>query len=173
VAAGLFGNRESTEELLERLSKTAQDDARGYVALGLGLLGDRRAIDPIQEVVEQSAYRPGLLKQAAVALGLLGDREVSRSLVQMLAEADGLATQAALASALGQIGDRDSIALLVGMLGDATLTDTARGFAAVALGLVAEKELLPWNEKFSRDVNYRAATQTLNSTAGTGVLNLL
>ncbi len=170
MAAGLFGNRESTEELLERLSKTAKDDARGYVALGLGLLGDRRAIDPIQEVVEQSAYRPGLLKQAAVALGLLGDREVSRSLVQMLAEADGLATQAALASALGQIGEGGAIALL---LGDATLTDTARGFAAVALGLVAEKELLPWNEKFSRDVNYRAATQTLNSTAGTGVLNLL
>lgn len=173
VAAGLFGNKQSVEELLERLDKTAQDEARGYVALALGMLGDRRAIDPIQEVVRESEYRPSLLKQAAVALGLLGDREASLALVEMLGEAKGLATQAALASALGQIGDRDSIDLLVEMLGDSTLTDTARGFAAVSLGLVAEKEMLPWNEKLSRDVNYRAATPTLNSTAGTGVLNLL
>lgn len=173
VAAGLFGNKQLVEDLLGRLETTTEDEARGYVALALGLLDDRRAIEPIQAVVQQSEYRPALLKQAATALGLLGDREASRSLVAMLGEAQGLATQAALASALGQIGDRDSIDLLVEMLGDATLTDTARGFAAVALGLIAEKELFPWNEKLSRDVNYRSATPTLNSTAGTGVLNLL
>ena len=51
--------------------------ARGYVALGLGLLGDRRAVDDIAAVVASSTYRPELLVQAAIAMGLLGEKETA------------------------------------------------------------------------------------------------
>ena len=48
------------------------------------------------------------------------------------------------------------------------------GFAAVALGIVSDKEDLPWNAKISIDGNYRANTTTLTSPdAGTGILDIL
>ena len=49
----------------------------------------------------------------------------------------------------------------------------ARGFAAVALGIVADKELLPWNSKISADINYVATTSTLTDASGTGILDIL
>jgi HEAT repeat protein len=93
--------------------------------------------------------------------------------VTQLQDADTLTTQAAIASALGFIGDARSVDPLVGMLKDQELTGGARGFAAVALGIVAEKEELPWNAKFSVDINYRANTTTLTGENGTGLLDIL
>ena len=82
--------------------------------------------------------------------------------------------QAAIASGLGFIGDSRSIDPLVAMLKRKEgLTDTARGFSAVALGIVADKELLPWNAKLSADMNYRASVSTLQGEGGTGILDIL
>ena len=86
-----------------------------------------------------------------------------------------LAAGSAVASAaLGMIGDQRSIDPLVEMLENEDITERAPGFAAVALGIVADKELLPWNSKIALDLNYRAATPTLtNQTSGTGILDIL
>ena len=120
------------------------------------------------------AMRPHRHHPSAIALGLLGDKELVPDLITMLAEAKSLATQAAVSTALGFIGDRRSIDPLVEMLGDKDITPTARGFAAVALGIVADKELLPWNSKIALDLNYRASTQTLtDQSSGTGILDIL
>ena len=53
--------------LHEKLRRISEDEARGYVALGLGLLRHDPARDTIQEVVRDSKYRPELLNQAAIA----------------------------------------------------------------------------------------------------------
>jgi HEAT repeat protein len=109
-----------------------------------------------------------------VALGLLGDKELVPELVTLLGNAKSLASQAAIASGLGFIGDSRSIDPLVAMLKKKEgLTDTARGFAAVALGIVCDKELLPWNAKLSADMNYRASVSTLQGEGGTGILDIL
>jgi HEAT repeat protein len=173
VAAGLFQDPTAQPILLKQFESTPDDVARGYVALGLGLLGEQESIEPIQKVLDESEYRPELLRQAAIALGLLGDRNTVDSLLEMLGGAKSLAAQASLASALGFIGDRRSVTPLVDMLVDENKTATARGFAAVALGIVADKEPLPWNSKIGQDLNYRASTETLNSSDGKGVLNIL
>jgi hypothetical protein len=173
IAVGILGDTEAETILIDKLNRLKDDEARGYVAVGLGLMNSRAAIEPIQAIVTESKYRPELLKQAAIGLGLLGDKELVNDLLNMLAEAKGLATQAAISSALGFIGDQRSIDPLVEMLQNKDITDKARGFAAVALGIVADKEPLPWNSKLAVDLNYRAATTTLNDTEGTGILNIL
>jgi HEAT repeat protein len=173
IAVGILKDLEARETLLEKLDKTKEELPRGYITVGLGLMGAREAIAPIQSIIKESKYKADLLKQAAIALGLLGDKELVPDLIKMLEEAKGLATQAALASALGTIGDSRSIDPLVAMLENKDITDSARGFAAVALGIVADKEALPWNSKISVDLNYRATTSTLNDTEGTGILNIL
>ena len=137
------------------------------------MIGAQEAVEPIKDIVKDSAYRPQLLQQAAIALGLLGDKKVVEDLIDTLETSKSLATQAALSSALGFIGDKRSIDPLVAMLSNKNITERARGFAAVALGIVADKEDLPWNSKIATDLNYRASTVTLNDSGGTGVLNIL
>jgi HEAT repeat protein len=174
IASGIMGDVESTATLVKLLDSEKDETARGYLAIGLGLMNSRDAIEKIQKIVDESKYKPDLLKQAAIALGLLGDKDVVPKLVQLLQESKGLATQASLSSALGFIGDQRSIDPLVIMLQNESLTERARGFAAVALGIVADKELLPWNSKIALDLNYRASTQTLtDQSSGTGILDIL
>ena len=175
IGAGIARDMEASDTVLAKLESLGVDETRGELAVALGLLGDRRAIDPIQEIVRDSKFRPGLLKEAAIALGLLGDKSIVQSLIAMLETAESLATQAAIASALGFIGDTHSVDPLIAMLEDRDerLTARARAFAAVALGIVADKELLPWNSKIGVDINYRANTVTLTGEGGTGVLDIL
>ncbi len=173
IGAGILGDLQASEVLLEKLASMRAPGTRGFVCIALGLLGARDAIEPIQSVVEASKYQPDLLKSAAIGLGLLGDKPVADSLVAMLDQARGLASQASIASALGFIGDRRSIEPLIDMLGDQQKTGAARGFAAVALGIVADKEPLPWNAKIAANINYRANTATLTDPAqGTGILDI-
>jgi len=173
IAAGILKDEESKQHALKKLDKLRDDEARGYAAVSLGLMNAREAIEPIQRIVKESKYRPDLLKQAAIALGLLGDKDLVPDLITMLEESRSLATQASISSALGFIGDKRSIEPLVAMLHNKSLTERARGFAAVALGIVADKEPLPWNSRISVDLNYRASAETLNDQNGTGILNIL
>ena len=89
-----------------------------------------------------------------------------------LAEAHSLAAQSAIASALGYTGDQRSVAPLLELLNSRTVTAKARAFAAVALGNVADKGLLPWNAKIGLGLNYRAAPATLTDPSGAGILDL-
>jgi len=173
IGSGILGNPDFTETLLDKMDRIKEDEPRGYICVSLGMIGASEAIVPINEIVKNSTYRPQLLQQASIALGLLGDKNVVDDLIDTLGKSKSLATQAALSAALGYIGDKRSIDPLVEMLGNSALTTRARGFAAVALGIVADKEDLPWNSKIALDLNYRASTQTLNDTGGTGILNIL
>jgi len=173
VALGLMKDTVSEDLLLERLEYFSQDDTRGYIAVGLGLMEANSSIERLNEIINKSKFRPDLLKQAAVGLGLLGDKSAVKGLVEMLRTAKGLSAQAAIASALGTIGDANSVAPLVAMLSDTTITDTARGFAAVALGIVCDKQDLPWNTPIAKNTNYRANVSTLTNGIGTGILDIL
>ena len=173
IAAGLAGNPESGEVLLEKLEDMKDDEARGYLCLSLGLLNERGAIEEMRKIVLESKYRPELLQQAAIGLGLMGDHELVPELIGMLRDSNSLASQASVVMALSFIGDKRSIDPLVSFVNDESHTDRARGFAAAALGMVAERTSLPWNSDLSCDLNYRASTTTLNDTEGTGVLNIL
>lgn len=178
IALGLLKDSESAEKLLEMLDKKefSTDEARGNIAVGLGLMEATEAVDVLNAVVKKAKFRPDLLKQTAIALGLLGDKTAVPELVTMLSQAKGLSAQAAIASALGFIGDKNSVDPLVQMLlgeSEKKASDVARGFSAVALGIVCGKEPLPWNTKLSRNVNYRANVETLTNSEGTGILDIL
>ena len=122
---------------------------------------------------KSTSRRPHVLQQAAVALGKLGDKSVTEVLQRLMTEGEpSLAKMSAIASALGFIGDRRTINPLVSMLFNEDLTVLARAFAAVALGGVADKDMLPWNSALRSDLNYRATVETL--TNGTnGIIDIL
>jgi hypothetical protein len=174
IGLGIAKDAEAKKLVLDKMKETSEVGAKGYMCISLGLMDARDYKKDLQDVVNDSTYKPDLLKQAAIGLGLLGDKELVPVLVKALGEAKSQASEAALASALGFIGDSRSIDPLVAMLKKKEgITDTARGFAAVALGIVADKELLPWNSKISTNINYRANTTTLTGDNATGILDIL
>ena len=174
VALGLCRYTEASSDILDLLIKNRhQDEFAGYACIGLALMDEQKAREDIHSIVLWSVRRPDLLKQAAVSLGKLGDRTAAQTLVKMLeGKESNLAKMSAISSALGFIGDRRTILPLKTMMFNDTLTPLSRAFAAVALGGVADKEKLPWNSKISRNINYRAAVETLTQS-GTGVLDIL
>jgi len=171
LALGLRRDPDGVSILETKLEQIADPGARGTLILALGLLGERGSIELVREVVAASKYKPELLWNAAIGLALLGDKDSVPQLLAMLREAKGLGSQAALASGLGLVGDRRSIDPLVAMAGDPTLTQGARTFATVALGLVCDRQLMPWNFPFSEGVNYLAVTPTLLGAAN-GLLDI-
>lgn len=174
IASGIMRDVEAKDALRQKLQTVTEETALGYVAIGIGLIEDVEAKEQITAIIKKSKYKAALLQSAAIGLGLLGDKQIVPELITMLEEADALSSQAAISNALGFIGDTRSIDPLIAMLKDKQKTARARGFAAVALGIVADKEPLPWNAKISIDINYRANTPTLTSPdAGTGILDIL
>ena len=174
VALGLCKYTEASSDLMDLLIKYRhQDEFAGYICIGLALMNEQKAREDIHDIVLWSVRRPDLLKQAAISLGKLGDKTAAQTLVGMLeGKESNLAKMSAISSALGFIGDRRTIIPLKKMMFNDSLTPLSRAFAAVALGGVADKEKLPWNSKISRNINYRAAVETLTQS-GTGVLDIL
>ncbi len=173
IALGVMRDSESAAALITKLEEVSDDRARGYVCIGLGLMDARESVDALRDLLESSRYRPLLLREAAISLGLLGDKDVVADLVDQLHLATSLTAQSSIASALGTIGDARSIEPLLEMLGDQELNVRARAFAAVALGIVADKEPLPWNAKIAVGVNFYANTPTLTDGQGAGILDIL
>ncbi len=173
ISAGLLRESRLEGALLEKFERIGEDQARGYLAVGLGMLGSKEALPRLQKILEDSTYRPDLLSNVAIALGILGDRSAVPDLIERLGEARSLSSQASLAQALGRIGDAKAVDPLVAMLENDRASALARAFAAVALGRMADLDPLPWNTRLSVDIQYHAQTTTLFDEAAFGILNLL
>ena len=173
IPLGLIRYRPAGEAILERLERyAAQDRVAGYLAVALGLLGDQDARKPLRALLAQSARRETRFAKLTTALGLLGDPTLGPDLVQRLRQSRTVVVHAAVATGLGYVGDRRTISDIIGVLKDHELRGLQRAFAAVALGLVASKQALPWREPLTRDLNYLANVETL-SDGSAGILDLL
>lgn len=174
IALGLAGWIEGAPVLRRQLAEhEKQDDIAGYTCLGLALMRDPDAAEPIRDLVERSHRRPALMRQAATALALLGDKTATELLLDQLRKGDtSTARLAAFARALGFIGDRSTIDPLLALLRDESVTILSRAFVAAALGTVCDPLPLPWHSRISTDANYRADVETLTDRRA-GVLDIL
>ena len=175
ISLGLTKWIDSADEMRKRMvDNIPNEQMAGYLAIGLALMNDTRSIEDLNNtVLPQSLRRFDLLQQAAIALGKLGDKKVAETLQKLMTEGEpNLAKLSAIASAIGFIGDSRTIQPLKRMLFDDKLTEISRAFAAVALGGVADKEMLPWNTKIGINTNYRAAVETLTDKTS-GILDIL
>jgi len=172
LAIGLRRDSDMSELLLEKLERARDPEARAYVALGLGLIGDRSAIDPLREIIADKRSQPELREQCGLALGLLYDHELAPVLLSELAEGRDSDVCQALAVALGSLSDSRSIEALTTMFRDVELDDKARTTAAVALGRLADATPLTWRSMLATGTNYHSAPATLTNREGTGVLDL-
>jgi len=161
VALGVADAKEAREDLLALFQDEKNQVLKSYVAVGLGLMGAREAGEEMRAALPQKGLDSTLRLQMARALGLLGDRQAVPALCENLQTAETFLEVGSTAQALGLIGDRDAVKPLLALLGDTKQAGLRRGFAAVGLGLLAEKSDLPWNAVFTVGSNYRAKTPAL------------
>ncbi|MDG1491511.1 MAG: hypothetical protein P8R43_06430, partial [Planctomycetota bacterium] len=178
IAMGLRGTSDAAPRLLKKLDQVRDEDARGYVAMSLGMVGAREAIESLQETLVDAEEQPLLQTRTGLALGMLGDESVAESLLEVLNasldDEDGDARQIAAVSALGYIGDKRGVEILCEIVTDKEdkYSVAVRETAVVALGLCGDRTSRPWRTMLTMGSNYLANTKTLTSGAGTGVLDL-
>lgn len=174
LAAGMRGMTDATDRMVGKLEKVRDEATAGYVAVGLGMIGERALIPTLQEQFEESEGKPLLQTRLGLALGLLGDSEVASELLMRLEDAEEEAEKVAVITALGYIGDKRGVDVLGEFVADAksSFEDPIREAAIVALGYVGDRMPRPWRTKLTLGSNYRARTATLTTGEGEGVLDL-
>jgi HEAT repeat protein len=169
IALGLMKDMASAGVLQSILLDRAADSRlRGIAAIGLGLIGDKGALEPVREVLGEKEDRD-LRVNTAIAAGLLRDRQAVDTMVDILK--DTKSSQFVLgsaATALGQIGDRRAVEPLASILQDGKYPDLLRALSCVALGQIGSRSDLPVLARLSKDVDYRAYYDAL-----TEVLSIL
>lgn len=170
---GLTRDRSRGPQLEALLAARAENErSAGYLCTAVGLVGNPAAIPRLRELMETSVRRPFVMQAAAIALGQLGDGEVTARLVKKLTETESAASLVALAAAIGRIGDRRAVEPLLDVLGKKDVPALARAFAIAALGWIADKDPQPWNLPFAEDANFAVEVDTL-SNGSTGILDIL
>ncbi len=164
VALGILQDEGSKKNLVGIVSEKSEDkELRGYAAVALGMIGQptKDATDAISAAMKERSSEE-LRQQTAIALGLLGVKSAVDLLLTELKEADSQNVQGQVVLALARIGDERTIEPLVGLLKDGDKPDATRALACAGLGLIGDLEDSPSLARISKDINYRAAPDTIN-----------
>jgi HEAT repeat protein len=169
ISLGILRDPAGIPELLSVLERK-NPETRAHAILALGMVGATENKESGREILRQSEFQPELVRNAAISLGLMRDRSVVPTLLEMLErETSG---QRAVCRALSKVGDDSAVGALLELALDEHGTHATRGAAIEAIGGVGDLDDLPWNTALSVNTNYCANTRTLSDPMGGGVLDL-
>jgi len=154
IAAGLMKASELGDDLLRRLESTQDAALRGHLVTALGMLLDQASVEPLRKLIATHGLPPSLQLETARSLALLRDPTLVPTLIAVLRDADDLNQASAAAKALGITGDPSAAQPLLKLARKRSDPDLRRAFSIVALGLLADADVLPWNARYSIDSNY-------------------
>ena len=162
IALGLMKYDTAGGDILKTLNKGGQASLRQHLAISLGLMDYRDSIKDIREIVKEKGD-VDLRRNSAIALGLLGDRGAMKFLSEEISNSSN--TQPVLGAVtrgLGFIGDASAVPLLTEMVKDTKkYKDNTRAFSAVALGLLGDKDPLPFASTIAENNNYIQRTDAI------------
>lgn len=162
IGLGLLDARSSSEDLWKKYEDSNDQPLKGYIAVSLGLMRDNTRSAALREEIKKKGLDQKFRLQLARALGLMSDVDALPDLVTYLKNAETLAEISSAAQAVGLIGDKTAVPDLIAIAKNESAQPMSRGFAEVALGILAEKTPLPWYIVFSVDANYRAKVDALS-----------
>ena len=162
ISLGIIGDRKMENELVKIMLGKNDEGLRGYAAIALGMMQAKAAIPSIKKVVTERVKDPELQRAAATSLGLMADKDVVALLSDVIEKANVEYVMSSASLALGFIGDYTAVEVLTGLIQNkGKVPDLSRAQATVALGVVAEDELLPVLHVISIDNNYRAMVEAM------------
>ena len=155
--------------LLGRLLTDASVGAalRAPCCAGLGMLG--RATPEVLTVLRRALAQRAeddVRREAARALGALGDHKAVGSLVDDLSADGPDHVRARAAAALGALRDPAAVDALCALVLDPRRGDLTRALACAALGLVGDPERVPSTARLQVDANFLVRTESLAAALG-------
>ncbi len=162
IALGIMKYKEAGPDILKALKKGGQASLQSHLCIALGLMDYDAAIKEVRTTVTFKGDID-LRRNAAIALGLLGDKGALKVLQDEISNsARSKAVHGAVTQGLGFIGDVSAVPILVKFVRDTQeYQDVTRAFAAVALGLLGDKDNIPILSKISMYNNYLQRTDAL------------
>ena len=162
IALALCDDQASASTIHESMKDSHQDDFRGYASEALGMMRHLEAAPALRALVEDESLPESFRLKAAMGLGLMGDGDAIPLLVESMVATRSLGGLSALAQALGLIGDQAAGMPLLEMASDDKRRELSRAFATVALGLLGEREALPFNAALRANNNYLHQTPAVS-----------
>jgi HEAT repeat protein len=140
TANGLAENEAAVPQLVA-LTDGGMPELRGWAAYALGLLHsrDRRVAPRLHELVLDQGD-PILRREAALALGLVGDMRAVPQLCEIVRHGKNVVDRGSAAVALGRIGGSDAADCLIGVLRDEDEPQELRACVAEGLGYLLDKD---------------------------------
>ena len=148
LALGLFRDRGQSEQIRDRMERTASSALLRAGAPALGLLGDRSQIPYLRALMADSAHEAETMRAAAIGLTMLGDFEVVPQLLRTLQECAGsssLERSLRACEVLGVVGDRRAVEPLIELLAAPDTQPVVRVAAIRALGKVCSGAQPAWD----------------------------
>ena len=134
-------------------------EVRAGAALALGEAGDRRAVKPLEKVLNDEFV--DVRKAAAWSLGQLGDKASSASLMRSLEKDSAPQVRSASAGALGLLKVATTAPALKTALADSDAT--VRASSVEALAAVSGKDAIPDARELLRDGHWSVRSSALNA----------
>jgi HEAT repeat protein len=161
LALSLMKHAAAAPSIEKRLLKGGSAEVRAHLCTALGLLDYKEAIPVVREIVAEKGS-VDLRRNAAIALGLLGDRSAVPFLEKEMRNSENsLGVLGAVTQGLGFIGDMSAVPTLGTMVTEDD-GDNARAFAAVALGLLGDKDEIPILSHIGANENYFARSDAVS-----------
>lgn len=143
VALGLLRWTDSAPDLLATAVSTAHHHLRGDCLVSLGLMGDRRALEPARAILSAAHPDEEMVADASICLALLGDRASLRRLPALLREALDHAHGSATYRVLGLVGGPAAYPELEALVRDGKADERSRSKAVEAVGALLDPHDLP------------------------------
>jgi HEAT repeat protein len=117
------------------------------------MLRDNESVERLKNMYKE-ANDVELHRNLAIALGLIGDRSITRDMYGLLKDSTPDLTRIATAYNLGLIGDKNALDPLLKVASNKKENARMRTFAILGLGLISDDNPWPAISRFTRDHNY-------------------
>ncbi|MFT4539167.1 MAG: HEAT repeat protein [Planctomycetota bacterium] len=171
LASALIGDGRAYDAIERSFLDFRDPASRGDVALGLGILGNRRALSCLRSIAADALHQPRVLEQCSLARAMLGDEDLLPDLLEQLPTTECWVSTAAVCRSMAWTGDQRALDLLLELLADETRSERERAAAAEALGWLADPDPNPFDQPYSVGANYVAAPISMSAEDGSGLLN--
>jgi len=158
VALAVARDRDVAPFLISAVEAHGDAQVRALSASVLPEIAQKEDVTPVLRRLLAAGVDPQVRREAAGALGALGDVGSTRALVEVIESGDTLFERAAATIALGRIGGPGSVERLLGILEKRTNEELLRALAAASLGILLEHDAVRPLHLVGQDLYWGSAT---------------
>jgi len=172
LGLGLIGDARAVERTREALERASDEEFQSLIAVGLGLLQQRSALEPLARLSAENDHRPRILEASGLARALIGDPDLVGEMLARSEACDCATSLAGAAGALARSEDGRAIAPLSAFALDPERPLPSRVLAVRALAWIGQRDELPWETRVVSGLDYVDAPSTLTDPGGYGMIDL-